>query len=44
MPNSNMPLAIRESRQREFSHGLLYICGTTSLYGVRLPVNGAKTF
>ncbi len=22
----------------------LYICGTTSLYGVRLPVNGAKTF
>ncbi len=21
----------------------LYICGTTSLYGVRLPVNGAKT-
>jgi gluconolactonase len=22
----------------------LYICGTTTLYGVRLPVNGAKTF
>jgi gluconolactonase len=22
----------------------LYICGTTSLYGVRLPINGAKTF
>ena len=22
----------------------LYICGTTSLYAVRLPVNGAKTF
>jgi gluconolactonase len=22
----------------------LYICGTTSLYGIRLPVNGAKTF
>lgn len=22
----------------------LYICGTSSLYGVRLPVNGAKTF
>jgi len=22
----------------------LYICGTTSLYGVRLPVNGVKTF
>lgn len=22
----------------------LYICGTTSLYGVRLPVTGAKTF
>lgn len=22
----------------------LYICGTTSLYGVRLPVNGARTF
>jgi gluconolactonase len=22
----------------------LYICGTTSLYGVRLPVNGHKTF
>jgi gluconolactonase len=22
----------------------LYICGTTSLYGVRLPVNGGKTF
>lgn len=22
----------------------LYICGTTSLYGVRLPVNGTKTF
>lgn len=23
---------------------VLYICGTTSLYAVRLPVNGAKTF
>ena len=22
----------------------LYVCGTTSLYGIRLPVNGAKTF
>jgi gluconolactonase len=22
----------------------LYICGTSSLYGVRLPINGAKTF
>ncbi len=22
----------------------LYICGTTSLYGVRLPVNGVKTY
>jgi gluconolactonase len=22
----------------------LYICGTTSLYGLRLPINGAKTF
>jgi gluconolactonase len=22
----------------------LYICGTTSLYGMRLPVNGAKTY
>jgi len=22
----------------------LYICGTTSLYGIRLPVNGLKTF
>jgi gluconolactonase len=22
----------------------LYICGTTTLYGVRLPVSGDKTF
>ena len=22
----------------------LYVCGTTSLYGIRLPVNGARTF
>ncbi len=26
------------------ARNMLYICGTTSLYAVRMPVNGAKTF